>query len=94
MREHIIQLLNDEGIDLVGVLPLDDVHITKQYLLDRANIQCGSVVCFAIPYYTEPDDTPNISAYAYGEDYHAFTHELGVRYTPSSLSAKQICTIQ
>lgn len=79
MREYITELLRAEGIELVGVLSLDDVHITKQYLLDRAEIKRGSVVCFAIPYYVKPDCTPNISAYAYGEDYHAYTRELGER---------------
>ena len=79
MREHIIRLLKDEGIDLVGVLSTHDVHVTKQYLLDRTGIQHGSVICFAIPYYAEPHVTPNISAYAYGEDYHAYTRELGER---------------
>ena len=79
MRELILQLLNNEGIDQVGVLPLRDVHITKQYLLDRVGIKSGSVICFAIPYYAEPDISPNISAYAYGEDYHAYTRELGER---------------
>ena len=79
MREHILQLLNSEGIELIGILALDSVRITKQYLLDRAGIHSGSVVCFAIPYYAEPNVTPNISAYAYGEDYHAYTRELGER---------------
>lgn len=79
MREHIMQLLSAEGIDLVGVLSLDDVHIVKQYLLDRIGIQHGSVICFTIPYYAEPNVAPNISAYAYGEDYHAYTRELGER---------------
>lgn len=79
MREYITRLLNDEGIDIIGVVSLADVHITKQYLLDRAGIHSGSVVCFAIPYYAEPCCTPNISAYAYGEDYHAYTRELGER---------------
>lgn len=79
MREQILQLLNNEGIDLVGVLSLEDAHITKQYLLDRAGIAHGSVVCFAIPYYAQPTCSPNISAYAYAEDYHAYTRELGER---------------
>ncbi|MBQ9080678.1 MAG: epoxyqueuosine reductase [Clostridia bacterium] len=79
MREYIIQMLKNESIELCCVLPLSATRITKPYLLERCGISSGSAICFAIPYYTEPDGTSNISAYARAEDYHAYTRELGER---------------
>ena len=77
---HTIQtLLRDEHIELSASLPLSALRITKKYLLERCGISDGSAVCFAIPYYTTPDSPPNLSAYAYAEDYHLYVRLLGER---------------
>lgn len=79
MLQTIKNLLRDEHIELSAALPLSATRITRPYLLERCGISDGSVVCFAIPYYTEPDGATNLSAYAYAEDYHLFVRELGAR---------------
>ena len=79
MLKTIKQLLRDEHIELAAALPLSATRITKPYLLEKCGITDGSAVCFAIPYYTAPRDVPNLSAYAYAEDYHFYVRELGER---------------
>ncbi len=83
MVEKIKELLKSEGIDLSVFLPLDKCVITKKYLLERADIDSGFAVIFAIPYYTKAcDEDRNISAYAVGRDYHLFVKELSARLIP------------
>ncbi len=77
MLKRIKNLLLENQIDCFGVLPLGDCIIKRQYLLDRVGIRGGSVVIFAIPYYTPDCDKPrNLSAYAVGRDYHFFVRLL------------------
>ncbi len=82
MLKTIKQMLRDEHIELSASLPLSATRITKPYLLERCGITEGSAVCFAIPYYTDPEGAPNLSAYAYAEDYHLYVRELGERLIP------------
>lgn len=77
MLQTIKKLLREQHIELSAALPLSATRITKPYLLERCGITDGSVVCFAIPYYTEPEGATNLSVYAYAEDYHLFVRELG-----------------
>ena len=77
MLQTIKKMLRDEHIELSAALPLSATRITKPYLLERCGITDGSVVCFAIPYYTEPEGVTNLSSYAYARDYHLFVRELG-----------------
>ena len=79
MLNTIRNLLLDEHIELSAALPLSALRITRRYLLDKCGISDGSAVCFAIPYYIHPDVTPNLSAYAYAEDYHLYVRGLGER---------------
>lgn len=77
MLETVTSLLSEYHIDLQGCLPLSSCHITRQYLLDRVDITDGSVIIFAIPYYTEAcDKRRGLSAYAVSRDYHLFVREM------------------
>ena len=83
MIEKIKELLEAENIFLYTFCPLENCKITKQYLLDKAEINEGFAVIFAIPYYTHAcEESPNISAYAVGRDYHFYVKELEGRLIP------------
>lgn len=61
------------NIDLVSCISLDDCKITRPYLLEKKGISSGSVIIFAVPYYTsENNEYKNISSYAVSKDYHLF----------------------
>ncbi len=80
MYQRIKELLKHEKIELVGLISLDSVPIQKPYLLERTGITGGSVVIFAMPYYTPAcDGERNLSAYAVGRDYHLYFAELSSR---------------
>ncbi len=75
MLQHILSLLNSRQITLCGCIPLSSCRIQKPYLLQQ--ISSGSVVIFAIPYYTAAcDNKRNLSAYAVAKDYHLFVQNL------------------
>lgn len=77
MLEAVISLLSEYHIDFHGCLPLSNCRITRRYLLDRVGITDGSVIIFAIPYYTEAcDKRRGLSAYAVSRDYHLFVREM------------------
>lgn len=77
MLKKIISLFGKYHIDLCGCLPLSRCRVTRQYLLDKAGIANGSVVIFAIPYYTKAcDGDCNLSAYAVPRDYHLFIRDM------------------
>ena len=81
MENKIKELLEAEGIYLFGACPLSECTVTKKYLLEKNGISDGSVILFAIPYFTRSsaDESRNISAYAVCRDYHAYTKELEER---------------
>lgn len=75
MLDYIKDELVKRGIDLFGAIPLCDCRIIKRYLLEREGIspeRGGTVIILTVPYLAPLDIEPNISAYAVGEDYHAF----------------------
>ena len=78
MFENLLNFLQKKNIDLVGVLPLSACHVTRPYLLERANISSGTVFMMAVPYFTPAceDKSRIISAYAVSRDYHLFFEEL------------------
>jgi len=78
MFEILLNFLQKKNIDLVGALPLSACRITRPYLLERAEIQSGTVFMLAVPYYTPACDDAErcISAYAVSRDYHLFFEEL------------------
>jgi epoxyqueuosine reductase QueG len=80
MVERIRELLKNENIQLCVFYPLEKCIITKGYLLERAGIDSGFAVIFAIPYYTRAcEERRNISAYAVSRDYHRYIKELEER---------------
>lgn len=77
MLEFIKSELNKFNIDLVSCLSLDECEITRPYLLEKNEINNGSVIVFAVPYFTQQTDLKsNISAYAISRDYHRFFKSL------------------
>ncbi len=84
MKEFIRALLREEKITVSGAISLSRCTVKKAYLLERAGISSGSVLIFAIPYYTKACDTEgrNISSYAVGRDYHEYASLLSERILP------------
>ena len=83
MINQIKSVLRDEMILLSVFYPLEKCIIKKKYLLDRAGIESGFAVVFAIPYYTKScDGKKNISAYAVSRDYHLYIKGLESRIVP------------
>ncbi len=84
MLNKIKELLLPYGITLVAPLSLADCTVQKPYLLERANIQNGTAILFAVPYYTTDCDldASNISAYAVSRDYHLFFRQLFEKILP------------
>lgn len=74
MQNTIQALLASKGITLCAPIALSHCHVTRPYLLERAQIREGTAFLFAVPYYTTKCDDParNISAYAVSRDYHLF----------------------
>ena len=78
MFEILLNFLQKKNIDLVGALPLSACRILHPYLLERANIENGTVFMLAVPYFSRACEAEerNISAYAVSRDYHLFFKEL------------------
>lgn len=72
------------GMDCIAPIPLNACTIRKPYLLERAGIFDGTVICVLIPYYTRCAETPdrNLSAYAVSGDYHLFWKQLSEQLLP------------
>ncbi len=80
MQKRLTALFLKNNIDCFGFLPLSACTIKKPYLLERAGISRGSVVIFAMPYYTHAcDGNKNLSAYAIAKDYHLYFKDLSER---------------
>jgi epoxyqueuosine reductase len=77
MKQKISELLLAEHIDCFGFLPLSACSVQKSYLLEKNEIRDGTVILFAMPYYTHQcDGDKNISAYAVAKDYHLYFKNL------------------
>ena len=72
----IKELLGTYGIDEVGATRLCDCKITKQYLLDRAQLSPDSTVVMMLLPYRSEHMCDNLSAYASVRDYHSFVEML------------------
>jgi epoxyqueuosine reductase len=65
------------NIDLVSCLSLKECKILRPYLLEKHEINSGSVIIFAVPYLTKTSaGDRNISSYAVSRDYHLFFADL------------------
>ena len=80
--EPIRLVMQSEGIELYGVLPLADCHIYNEGLLGRKMPDCQSVLLFAVPYYNGAHPERNISLYAAARDYHLYFSMLEKRLVP------------
>ena len=78
MLSTVKNLLAKRGISLCAPLSLCDATVLRPHLLKRVGIEEGTVLLFAVPYYTTFCDNTarNISAYAVSRDYHLFFEEL------------------
>lgn len=78
MLNRIRELLSLHGIEKSAAVALADCTITRPYLLQKADIQSGTAIMMAVPYYTTICDDParNISVYAVSRDYHLFFSRL------------------
>ena len=78
MNKIIEDFFKKEKIEYYGVLPVEECHFIRKYLLEREEsahaFRAKSVICYAVPYYTEGDG--NISRYAFSRDYHAYVSSL------------------
>ena len=77
MFAFLLNFFQKKGIELVAPIRLRDCKIQKPYLLERAEIESGTVFMLAVPYFTTACLSPcrNISAYAVSRDYHMFFEE-------------------
>ena len=84
MFEILLNFFQKKNINLVGALPLSACRITRPYLLERANIQSGTVFMIAVPYFSRAceDKKRCISAYAVSRDYHLFFEGLFAELLP------------
>lgn len=85
MFAFLSEILQKNHIDCFAALPLAACRVTKPYLLEREGISDGSVVLFAVPYFTPACASPkrNLSAYAVGRNYHAFFDTLFAELLPA-----------
>lgn len=65
------------GIEAYGALSIEDVKLTRSYLLEREEFDARSVLLFLVPYYA--GETENLSRYAAARDYHIALREIGER---------------
>lgn len=72
----IKELLSSYGIDEVGATKLCECKITKQYLLDKAQLSPDSTVVMMLLPYRSEHMCDNLSAYACVRDYHSFVETL------------------
>ena len=70
--EPIRAVMQGQGIELFGVLPLADCRIYNEGLLARRLPDCQSILLFAVPYYNGAHPERNISLYAAARDYHLY----------------------
>lgn len=77
MLTFIKSKLKKLNIDLVSCVTLDKCEITRAYLLEKKGIKNGSVIIFAVPYFThKTNKKSNISSYSVSRDYHLFFKSL------------------
>jgi len=84
MFSFLTDFLHKKGIFLISRVAISDCILQKPYLLERAGLQNGTVVIFAVPYLSQQawESRRNISAYAAARDYHRFFQALGEELLP------------
>lgn len=81
-KKEFKELLRSEGIELSGVLSIDECTVTRRYLLERAGIEKGSAIIMAVPYASDDIGRGNVSEYAKSRDYHIYFRDLFARIIP------------
>ena len=81
-KKKIKDMLSDEGIDLSGIITINECTVTRRYLLERAGIENGSVIVMAVPYVSDDFGRGNVSEYAKSRDYHLYFRDLFERLIP------------
>ena len=78
MFAFLFDFFTKKQIDTFGAIPLDACTVVRPYLLERAGIQRGTVILFAVPYFSPSCTDPerNLSAYAVSRDYHNYFSSL------------------
>ena len=77
MLTFVKSKLKEYNIDLVSCISLEKCEICRTYLLEKRGINNGSVIIFAVPYFThKASEKSNISSYAVSRDYHLFFKSL------------------
>ena len=78
MFAFLSSFFEKEFIDCYAPIPLSACRVVRPYLLEQAEIQNGTVIIMAIPYFSPAcmDPERNISAYAVSRDYHLFYRQL------------------
>ena len=78
MFAFLSSFFEKEFIDCYAPIPLSACRIVRPYLLEKEEIENGTVIVMAIPYFSPAcmDPERNISAYAVSRDYHLFYRQL------------------
>lgn len=76
MFNLISSLLRKNGIEIFGMISINDCRIIKPYLLQKNGISSGTAIVMAVPYLASSDSSGNISRYAVSRDYHIFYSDL------------------
>ncbi len=77
MLTFVKSKLKEYNIDLVSCISLEKCEICRTYLLENRGINNGSVIIFAVPYFTrKASEKSNVSSYAVSRDYHLFFKSL------------------
>lgn len=82
MLEYTKELLLENKIELCGCISLAECTVTKPHLLKHADIDSGSAIVFAVPYYVDDEGGSTVSVYAVPKDYHLYFKELSDSILP------------
>ena len=82
LKDSVRQILEAQGIDLCGALPLSMCKLYNEGLLMRKLPDCRSVLLFAVPYYNGAHPERNVSLYAAPKDYHLYFSHLEAQIVP------------
>ncbi len=77
IMEKLRRFLGEQGIDAIGLVPMEACRIINPGLLDRSAPYASIAILLAIPYKPAAAEKRNLSLYAVPKDYHLFAKALG-----------------
>ncbi len=77
INQGLRELFSSFEIEYFSSIRLEEVKLTKPYLLERLDFSPRCAIIFLVPYYG--GETDNLSVYAAARDYHIFLSEVGGR---------------